>query len=226
MRSIVHDECEQYGQILRSFNDNNQHDAAEFFASILEHLFRNHDSLTIKESLFGGLSQKTMFCQTENCNQSETLQIETISEIVPIEFVGYSLEICLEQFFSPEEIERRCSHCGGDRSTQVTTFVREPVNLLLQLNRFRYSPFHGQVVKLNEEIIFPTVIQLPSGSSYRLQATINHHGETANSGHYTCLIFDSDANKVTLVDDTRIFPSAEISEEISQQVYILAYTKI
>ena len=105
LRSIVHEECERFGQLQRQFNDNNQHDSAEFLNSILEHLFRNPDTSSISETLFGGLSQKTMFCQTQNCHQTDQLQIEPISEIIPIEFVGYTLQSCLENLFSPEELE-------------------------------------------------------------------------------------------------------------------------
>ena len=71
LRSIVHEECERFGQLQRQFNDNNQHDSAEFLNSILEHLFRNPDTSSISETLFGGLSQKTMFCQTQNCHQTD-----------------------------------------------------------------------------------------------------------------------------------------------------------
>ena len=104
--------------------------------------------MCLKEALFGGLSQKTMFCQTQNCNQTDQLQIEHISEIIPIEFVGYSLETCLENLFSPEEVERNCEHCGGNKSTQVTTFIQEPATLFLQLNRFSYSPLDCQAITL------------------------------------------------------------------------------
>ena len=37
LRKIVHEECKKSGQLLRSFNDTNQHDAAEFLNSMIEH---------------------------------------------------------------------------------------------------------------------------------------------------------------------------------------------
>ena len=151
---------------------------------------------------------------------------QSLEYYFPIGFVGYTLESCLENFFSPQEIERRCEHCGSENSTQVTTFVQEPATLILQLNRFKYSQVDKRVIKIHEPLIFPTIFQMPGGSSYKIVATINHIGETANSGHYTSLIFDPDKNSFILVDDDRITPSVGIDEEICQQVYMLVYTKL
>ena len=226
LRTIVHEECMRYGQSMRTFNDDNQHDAAEFFNSFLEHLFKSdQEDLKIREKLFGGLSQKTMFCSNTKCNKSEQLQLETISEIIPLEFSGFTLESCLEQFFSPEEIERQCEHCRTKNATQVVTFVREPNTLIFQLNRFRFSQIDDRVVKIHEPLIFPTEINLPSGSSYKIVATINHHGESANVGHYTSLVLDQMNDSFFLVDDSSVFPSVTIDEETLQQVYILVYVK-
>ena len=87
LRTIVHEECMIHGQSMRTFNDSNQHDAAEFFNSLLEHLFKSDpEDLNTREKIFGGISQKTMFCSNTKCNKSEQLQLETISEIIPLEF--------------------------------------------------------------------------------------------------------------------------------------------
>ena len=56
-------------------------------------------------------------------------------------------------------------------------------------------------------------------------ATINHNGELADSGHYTCLLMDKDTGTYTLIDDTSVFSSFTIDEELSQQVYLLIYAK-
>ena len=226
LRTIVHEECMIHGQSMRTFNDSNQHDAAEFFNSLLEHLFKSDpEDLNTREKIFGGISQKTMFCSNTKCNKSEQLQLETISEIIPLEFSGFTLESCLEQFFSPEEIERHCEHCGTKKATQVVTFVREPETLILQLNRFRFSQFDDKVVKIHEPLIFPTEIRLPSGTSYKIVATINHQGESANVGHYTSLVMNQMTGGFILVDDSSVFPSITINEETLQQVYILVYIR-
>ena len=211
---------------MRTFDNDNQHDAAEFLNSVLEHLFKHLPSTSIiKENLFGGLSQKTMFCSNANCNMSNQLQVENLSDIIPVEFSGYTLESCMEHYFSPEEIERQCLNCASTSATQVTTFVKEPETLIIQLNRFTYSQNDNRVVKINEPLIFQNNIQLPSGTTYKMIATINHIGETANAGHYTCLVKDPDAANYFLVDDGSVFPSVAIGEEISEQVYLLVYSK-
>ena len=168
LRRKVQEECLRSGQLLRTFNDNNQHDAAEFLSSIFEHMSKNSQNpARVRETLCGGLSQKTMFCSNSRCNMSEQLQVETLSEIIPIEFTGFTLESCIEQFFSPEEIERRCDHCEAKRSTQVTSFIQDPETLILQLNRFKYSQLENRVQKIHEELIFPMEINLPSGSNFK-----------------------------------------------------------
>ena len=73
--------------------------------------------------------------------------------------------------------------------------------------------------------MFPPVIQLPSGTSYRLVATVNHIGESANSGHYISLVYDQKTDKFTLIDDTSVIYSVKINDDISRQVYIIVYTK-
>ena len=226
LRRTVQGECLRSGQLLRTFDDNEQHDAAEFLNSIFEHMSKkSQNPARARESLCGGLSQKTMFCLNSNCNMSEQLQVEALSEIIPIEFTSLSLESCIEQFFSPEEIERRCHYCETKRSTQVTSFIQDPVTLILQLNRFKYNQLDKRVIKINEQLIFPMEITLPSGSNYKLAATVNHIGETADSGHYTCLVVDQTNSRCFLVDDSSASTASAMDEEISKQVYLLFYIK-
>ena len=151
--------------------------------------------------------------------------MEELSEIIPVEFTGFTLETCIEQFFSPEEIERQCEHCESKRCTQVTTFVQEPETLIIQLNRFKFLQVDDRVIQIHESLLFPNEITLPSGSSFKLVATVNHSGESADTGHYTCLVVNQNSGSCFLVDDTSVFPSETTDEDISQQVYLLFYTK-
>ena len=213
-------QCFKAGQNSRTFDDNKQHDAAEFMNSLLEHLFEGANIL--KEDLFGGLCQKTMFCQ---CNQAEELQIEDISEVLPLELKGITLESCLENYFSPEEIERRCAHCQSQRSTQVTTFIRNPKTLIIQLNRFEFLQESNRSIKKSDNIIIPNTTELPDGTKYNLLSIINHHGDSPNSGHYTCLLPEASGDTFTLVDDATVTRSFRRTEELNIAGYILMYAK-
>ena len=235
-RKIIEDACLQNGQLLRSFNDNDQHDAAEFLTSVFEHLAKMDPSpVKITERVFGGLSQTTMFCSNSNCNISEQLNMEILSEIIPVSIVGCkhsqychcvnTLETCLEAFFNPEEMERKCQNCGVQHSTKATTFIREPETLIIQLIRFRYSQTEQRVIKIHRPIIFPTELQLPSGSKYKIVSTINHIGDSAEAGHYTCLLMDKDLGSYCLIDDGSVYTSVTVDKELNEQVYILVYAK-
>ena len=111
------------------------------------------------------------------------------------------------------------------QSTQVTTFVQEPKTLVLQLNRFKFNQVDNRVMKIHEPLLFPQEVTLPSGTSFKLVATVNHSGETADAGHYTCLVVDQHTGSCFLVDDTSVSPSVITDEDISRQVYLLFYTK-
>ena len=68
-------------------------------------------------------------------------------------------------------------------------------------------------------------INLPSGSIFKLEATINHIGETADVGHYTSLVVDKNNSSCILVDDSSVLPTSAMDEEVTRQVYLLFYSK-
>ena len=80
-------------------------------------------------------------------------------------------------------------------------------------------------MKIHVPLLFPDEVTLPGGASYKLVATVNHNGETADAGHYTCLVVDQNTGSCFLVDDTSVSPSLITDEDISQQVYLLFYSK-
>ena len=159
-----------------------------------------------------------MFCQ--RCNDAEQLQLENTPDVLPLGLNGVSLETCLEYYFSPDEIDRVCSHCQSQRSTQVVSFITNPATFIIQLNRFELN----RTIKKHDDVIIPHTLQLPGGTTYRLSSIINHLGETPNSGHYTCLLAEPSGDTFTLVDDTTVRRSVRMTEEMSRTGYILMYT--
>ena len=220
LRFAVQEECFKLNQVSRTFNDNRQHDAAEFLNSSIEHLFGKNNHL--KEEVFGGLCQKTLFCQ---CSQTDTLQIENCPEILPLEIIGTTLEECIEHFLSPQEIERRCPNCQSEASTQVSSFIKNPRTLIFQLNRFEFHQHLNRVSKKHNTLLIPKSFQLPLGASYKLKSIINHVGETPYSGHYTCLLSEHEEDLFVLVDDENIVRSVRFDENLSQQAYIITYVQ-
>ena len=77
----------------REFNNNKQHDAAEFLQSLLEHLW-NDPSLPPDycEQVFGGISQEAWHCK---CGFSEELPMQPMADIIPIQLRGVTVQSCL-----------------------------------------------------------------------------------------------------------------------------------
>ena len=158
-----------------------------------------------------------MFCQ---CNQIDELQIENMPEILPLEIKGNSLETCLENFFSPENIDRTCPQCSSKEAMQVTIIVRNPKIFPIQLKRFEYVQQLQRSIKKHDSILIPDRFQLPCGTEYSLLSIVNHQGETPNSGHYTCHLFES-RQSFTEVDDLKIRKAVQQSENITKTAYLL-----
>ena len=71
--------------------------------------------------------------------------VTIIPEVLPIELKGFSIEACLEKFISPESMTRTCTKCKNDTATQITTFIRNPQTLILQLKRFEFDQENGNI---------------------------------------------------------------------------------
>ena len=215
--------CIMYQQHTRRFDNNQQFDAAEFLSSLVEHLFKNNEN--IMTSLFGKV-QSTIFCTNANCNRADQIPSNEVN-IVVLQLNGPSLELCLEEYFEPEDIERNCPHCENNMASQATAFSEDPQTIIFQLSRFRYSSKLGRTIKRHDEISIPLNINLPNGPEYKLVGTINHYGESADSGHYTCMLYHSNSGKFVLCDDNQItYNIKSIDEKISHNVYLIVYEQI
>lgn len=220
LRRIVQMLCIMYQQHTRTFDNNDQFDAAEFLSSLLEHLFKNNEN--ILTSVFGKV-QSTIFCTNANCNHVDQMSSNNVN-IVVLQLSGPSLDLCLEEFLAPEDIKRNCPHCENNMATTVTTFSAFPKTIIFQLSRFFYSTIHGGIIKKRDKMNVPLSINLPGGPSYKLVGTINHYGDSANHGHYTCMLFHRNSGQFVLCDDEQItFKINSIDEKHSQDVYLVAY---
>ena len=72
----------------------------------------------------------------------------------------------------------------------------------------------------------PTRINLPSGALYNIVGTINHYGQSANSGHYTAAIFNKKNKNFYLCDDDKISEIGSIElNDLPRKVYLIIYQR-
>ena len=178
LRRKVQDKCLENNQNTKRFDNNRQHDAAEFLNSLLEHMI--YDEIEMMNRLFGQ-TQERLFCMNMECNRADHSPSNMVN-IVAIPIVGTTLHMCLDEYLNQHQIDRNCPYCESQRASQVTEFTIEPSVLIFQLNRFNYSEANGRIIKMHNHISVSTMIQLPTGGVFQIVGVIFHHGPTPSSG--------------------------------------------
>ena len=223
LRQIVENECLMNGEE-QNFDNNNQHDAAEFLQSLMQHLLENDVYLT--NYLFGSTTT-AKFCRNGNCDNTDYKSQPEVNIMLPL--VEYTLEKNLQQYFDEEVIERRCSQCGHNEGTQVISFSEDPELLIIQLKRFKYE--NNRVQKIDSEVSVPLRMNLPSGSLYKIIGTINHIGNSAASGHYTSTVYNETKKNFCLVNDEQIqeidsLTDTVFGQSIAKTIYLIFYRQV
>ena len=81
---------------------------------------------------------------------------------------------------------KSCSWCNKITQHIESSYILQPPKyLLLFVNRFRY--INNKITKDRCPIPLDTTVRL-GPLKFRLQATVDHHGPSIDSGHYTVLI--------------------------------------
>ena len=175
LRTLVKLKCFQNGQLTKDFDDNNQHDSGEFLQSLLEHLWLEDTqvSRTLREEIFGGVCQDILHCV---CGYRAELAIEHMSEIVPIQIIGESIQLGLEDIFREERITRNCPKCKSSSVEKKQLIIQEPSTLILQLMRYKFDSVKKEISKIHKPVCCETSISMPSGTRYTLNSIINHIG--------------------------------------------------
>ena len=224
LRQIVDSEC-LMNREQKDYDDNNQHDAAEFLLSLLQHLLEN--DIALINYLFGRTTT-AIFCRNENCN-SVTHQSQIEVQIIMLPLVEYTLESNLQRFLDEEILERNCSKCGHNEGTKVVSFTEDPEILVFQLKRFKFE--ENRISKIDSEIFVPTRMNLESGSLYQIIGTINHLGNSPASGHYTSTVYNETKKNFYLINDEEIKEIESLNDEvygqlISKTIYLIFYRQI
>ena len=85
-----------------------------------------------------------------------------------------------------QKLQKSCSRCNKNtRHVESSYILQPPKYLLLFVNRFRY--INNNVTKDRCPIPVDTTVRL-GPLKFNLQATIDHHGPSIHSGHYTASI--------------------------------------
>ena len=223
LRSIVQMKCLEAGQITKTFDDDRQHDSSEFLQSLMEHFWKEHmyRHNTLREDLFGGISQDILTCF---CGNRLDLSPQNMSEIIPIQIIGRSIQNGLADIFQAEEINWKCPKCHSPTVEKRMVIIQEPSTLILQLMRFSFDAARKTALKLQKHMHCPKSLQMPSGTSYSLNSVVNHNGEKTNSGHYNIILYDKENDNCVLLDDSLISILSD-DQEMNDLSYIFIYTR-
>ena len=224
LRSLVKQRCNDMDYITEEFDNDRQHDAAEFMNYTLQLLFAANDSaFNLNIQLFGGTIRKYLFCQ---CQYTDELSVETLPQIWQIPVKGSTLHTCLQEYFESEEIERRCPNCNNNKALQITELLGNPKNIIFQLVRFKAEetiPGNNvrTITKNTNPIMFQEQMKIKD-VDYRLAWLICHEGQDTKSGHYICYLPMIEENSFLKMNDNKI-TTVQLSEKLMQEVYLLGY---
>ena len=223
LRAIVKLKCFESGQLSKEFDNNEQHDSGEFMQSLFEHFQNEHEDRneSLIENLFGGISQDILSCC---CGNRVELAPQHMSQIIPIQIIGQSVQNGLEEIFNADTISWECPKCHSLTVEKRLSIVQEPRTLILQLMRYSFDAAKNEASKVTDPVASPNNILLPNGTSYSLHSVINHIGEETNSGHYNVILHDKYANNFVLLDDSNISILND-SHDMNDLSYIFIYIK-
>ena len=222
-RTLVKAKCFKAGQVTRNFNNKLQHDAGEFMTSTFEHMFKEPVlPIDIDERIFGGILQEKLTCA---CGKSKLLPIQKLPDIWTVQVEGESIQSCIDNFLSIENVELNCEGCVYAKVNKQIQILLDPNTLIVQLKRYEFDHIQQKILKKHAKVFCPAEITLPGGSKYSLSSILNHTGSSPEKGHYTLTLFDKETKSFTLLDDSFIDEDMNVSEELWMLSYIVCYAK-
>ena len=120
-----------------------------------------------------------------------------------------------------QKLKNSCSRYNKNtRHVESSYILQPPKYLLLFVNRFRY--INNNVTKDRRPIPMDTTVRL-GPLKFSLQATIDHHGPSVHSGHYTASI---DCCKETFYCNDHTITEFGITDKNSSTAYVILYKLI
>ncbi|GMH97272.1 hypothetical protein TrVE_jg6337 [Triparma verrucosa] len=243
-------------ELSKNFKPHRQEDAHEFLITLLSHLqdselllagidsrksgwrdrlgLKRLDETSLVHRMFGGYLRSQILC-TKCGFKSNTydpfldLALDISSKPVT------SLKSALKHHTSSETLDAdnkySCSSCSSlvCARKQLTIF-RPPLTLIIQLKRFRYSPFgpSRSSSKISKKVNYAKKLELPLSDKrvcvYNLTSVLVHVGTSSSSGHYYSYV-KGISGKWFEMNDEFVRPVREEEVMGVREAYLLFYTR-
>ena len=174
------------------YNGQNQEDSTECLLMLMNIIHKGSmpDSssttsptgVSLSDFLFSFVLEKYIVCHV--CGlRSPSFEYSSVLYISPT-YTSSMQNLILEGL--QQNLQKSCSRCNKNtRHVESSYILQPPKHLLLFVNRFRY--INKNVTKDRCPIPMDTTVRL-GPLKFSLQATIDYHGPSIHSGHYTAYI--------------------------------------
>jgi len=203
--------------------------------SIISHIFQGTISSFIRCCSCGDVSKKTDPFLDMSLNIPDSIFLEKLGD-GGFGYRSCSLIDCLRKFCAGENLKYselyRCSKClEMSEAVKTMRFCQLPEILCVHLKRFRWG--ESSYSKVSTPVEYPFDLDLSpfccedldfQNCHYMLSAVIQHHGLSANHGHYTAFVRNIE-EKVWIHYDDRKVRIMQSDEMFNVQAYLLFYTK-
>ena len=175
------------------FDNNLQHDACEFLELLLGKLI---DSLPYFSSTFSFTFDTIKKCKSGHYKPTIYGSSERILRL-PVVSNNTNIQSLLKEYFQPQLLDETCNVERKSHMLKTEKIQQPPIVLFIQLLRFDY------LLNKNENDVSPSTMISFCNKTYRLQAIIEHHGNTSHVGHYKTVMYLN--NTCVVYDDDKIF---------------------
>ena len=124
-----------------------------------------------------------------------------------------------------QRTERNCENCNDCHVIEIIEISALPSLLFICLARCVFDYNSSTTTKLTNPIDIPLFVEI-NKNKYQLHGIINHHGISADSGHYTCSILGT--SELYVINDMTVSVEdiLDYQKIDSGDSYIVAYTRI
>ena len=169
---------------------------------------------SLSDLLFSFVLEKYIVCEV--CGlRSPSFEFSSVLHISPTDTP--SMQNLISEGLQ-QKLQKSCSRCNKNtRHIESSYILQPPKYLLLFVNRFRY--LNDNIIKDRCPIPLDATVML-GPLKFNLQATIDHHGPSIDSGHYTASI--NCCKKTFYCNDHKITEFG-ITDKNSSTAYIVLY---